>query len=159
MGDTIQEGCFLHSSFSKEEKLTGTSIDSLHMDILVRIVCKVSHDELKALSNVSTRFREAVACARQMHFDYNTPVRRQTLKRGAIIIKSNESSERSEDMECTNPSKRHATPNAPKQTAKFRKLQLSSEVLKELAILLFPSDEPIMNDDATTYVANEIHVG
>ncbi|KAH9290270.1 hypothetical protein KI387_034387 [Taxus chinensis] len=85
-------------------------LDSLPVAILVRIICNVSHDELETLSGVSHKFKEAVNVARQMHFDYKTPVRIKAPKRmpNALLL------------------------NAPKKSGKFQKSRLSAQNVKEL---------------------------
>ncbi|KAL0660388.1 hypothetical protein Bca4012_080973 [Brassica carinata] len=42
---------------------------------LVKIVCHLHHDELKAVFHVSQRIRAAAVIARQYHFNYTTPDR------------------------------------------------------------------------------------
>uniref|UniRef100_A0A7N0ZWL8 F-box domain-containing protein n=1 Tax=Kalanchoe fedtschenkoi TaxID=63787 RepID=A0A7N0ZWL8_KALFE len=57
-------------------------LESLPMDILVKVVCHLHHDQLKPVFHVSQRLREAVILARQFHFNYKTPDRsRQGLLR------------------------------------------------------------------------------
>ncbi|CAM8876970.1 unnamed protein product [Rhodiola kirilowii] len=52
-------------------------LESLPMDILVKIVCHLHHDQLKPAFHVSQRLRKAVMRARQIHFNYTTPDRSQ----------------------------------------------------------------------------------
>ncbi|KAJ0967015.1 hypothetical protein J5N97_023932 [Dioscorea zingiberensis] len=80
---------------TKAEKLPGTPktpvlcsnssnsrLESLPMDVLVKIMCHLHHDELKAVFHVSQRIRKAVLHARQCYFNYTTPDRsRQELLR------------------------------------------------------------------------------
>ncbi|KAG6496246.1 F-box protein At4g35930-like [Zingiber officinale] len=57
-------------------------LESLPMDLLVKILCYLHHDQLGAVFHVSQRIRGAVLSARQQHFDYTTPDRsRQELLR------------------------------------------------------------------------------
>ncbi|CAN8229215.1 unnamed protein product [Cochlearia groenlandica] len=50
-------------------------LESLPMDLLVKIVCHLHHDQLKAVFHVSQRIRKATLNARQLHFNYTTPDR------------------------------------------------------------------------------------
>ncbi|KAI4327768.1 hypothetical protein L6164_020192 [Bauhinia variegata] len=50
-------------------------LESLPMDLLVKILCHLLHDQLKAVFHVSQRIRKAVLIARQFHFNYTTPDR------------------------------------------------------------------------------------
>ncbi|KAJ0240745.1 F-box protein [Hirschfeldia incana] len=52
-----------------------SQFESLPMDLLVKIVCHLHHDELKAVFHVSQRIRAAAVIARQYHFNYTTPDR------------------------------------------------------------------------------------
>ncbi|KAF8114162.1 hypothetical protein N665_0040s0017 [Sinapis alba] len=48
-------------------------LEDLHLDILVRIICGVEHEDLKQLFHVSKTVREATLIAKQTHFAYSTP--------------------------------------------------------------------------------------
>ncbi|CAN7012079.1 hypothetical protein Bca4012_030688 [Brassica carinata] len=48
-------------------------LEDLHLDILVRIICRVEHEDLKQLFHVSKTVREATLIANQSHFAYSTP--------------------------------------------------------------------------------------
>ncbi|KAA8547529.1 hypothetical protein F0562_003958 [Nyssa sinensis] len=50
-------------------------LESLPMDLLVKILCHLHHDQLRAVFHVSQRIRKAVLFARQFHFNYTTPDR------------------------------------------------------------------------------------
>uniref|UniRef100_A0A1J3HTU9 F-box protein n=1 Tax=Noccaea caerulescens TaxID=107243 RepID=A0A1J3HTU9_NOCCA len=52
-----------------------SQLESLPMDLLVKIVCHLHHDQLKAVFHVSQRIRTATLMARQYHFNYTTPDR------------------------------------------------------------------------------------
>ncbi|CAH2076554.1 unnamed protein product [Thlaspi arvense] len=52
-----------------------SQFESLPMDLLVKIVCHLHHDQLKAVFHVSQRIRKATLIARQYHFNYTTPDR------------------------------------------------------------------------------------
>lgn len=50
-------------------------LESLPMDLLVKILCHLHHDQLKAVFHVCQKIRKAVCIARQFHFNYTTPDR------------------------------------------------------------------------------------
>lgn len=50
-------------------------LESLPMDLLVKVLCHLHHDQLRAVFHVSQRIRKAVLMARQFHFNYTTPDR------------------------------------------------------------------------------------
>ncbi|XVF15956.1 hypothetical protein REPUB_Repub09cG0200500 [Reevesia pubescens] len=50
-------------------------LESLPMDLLVKILCHLHNDQLRAVFHVSQRIRKAVCIARQFHFNYTTPDR------------------------------------------------------------------------------------
>ncbi|XP_074371707.1 F-box protein At4g35930 isoform X2 [Apium graveolens] len=50
-------------------------LESLPMDLLIKIMCHLHHDQLKAVFHVSQRIRKAVVVARQFYFNYTTPDR------------------------------------------------------------------------------------
>ncbi|PWA83697.1 F-box domain-containing protein [Artemisia annua] len=52
-----------------------SQLESLPMELLVKILCHMHHDQLKAVFHVSERIRTAVIIARRFHFNYKTPDR------------------------------------------------------------------------------------
>ncbi|KAJ4784479.1 F-box protein [Rhynchospora pubera] len=50
-------------------------LESLPLDLLVRIMCHLHHDQLRPVFHVSMRIRTAVIFARQIYFNYTTPDR------------------------------------------------------------------------------------
>ncbi|MFS7955034.1 putative F-box domain-containing protein [Helianthus anomalus] len=50
-------------------------LESLPMELLVKILCHLHHDHLRAVFHVSERVRKAVVIARQFYFNYTTPDR------------------------------------------------------------------------------------
>ncbi|KAK1441255.1 hypothetical protein QVD17_07099 [Tagetes erecta] len=50
-------------------------LESLPMELLVKILCHLHHDQLRAVFHVSERIRTAVTIARKLHFNYTTPDR------------------------------------------------------------------------------------
>ncbi|KAF3440166.1 hypothetical protein FNV43_RR18445 [Rhamnella rubrinervis] len=58
-----------------EDCESDSRLESLPMDLLVKILCHLHHDQLRAVFHVSQRIRKAVLLARQFHFNYTTPDR------------------------------------------------------------------------------------
>ncbi|XP_030924061.1 F-box protein At4g35930 [Quercus lobata] len=58
-----------------EDCMSESRLESLPMDLLVKILCHLHHDQLRAVFHVSQRIRKAVVIARQFHFNYTTPDR------------------------------------------------------------------------------------
>ncbi|KAG0460427.1 hypothetical protein HPP92_020724 [Vanilla planifolia] len=50
-------------------------LESLPIELLVKILCHLHHDQLRAVFHVSSRIRTAVMIAKQTHFNYTTPDR------------------------------------------------------------------------------------
>ncbi|KAJ8770997.1 hypothetical protein K2173_023322 [Erythroxylum novogranatense] len=48
-------------------------LESLPMDLLVKVLCHLHHDQLRAVFHVSQRIRKAVVIAKQFHFNFTTP--------------------------------------------------------------------------------------
>ncbi|XAR58008.1 hypothetical protein NMG60_11026334 [Bertholletia excelsa] len=60
---------------SAEDCDSESRLESLPMDLLVKILCHLHHDQLRAVFHVSQRIRKAVLIARQFYFNYTTPDR------------------------------------------------------------------------------------
>ncbi|KAE9607823.1 putative F-box domain-containing protein [Lupinus albus] len=58
-----------------EHCYSDSRLESLPMDLMVKIICHLHHDQLKAVFHVSQRVRKAVVVARQFYFNYTTPDR------------------------------------------------------------------------------------
>ncbi|KAH6755923.1 hypothetical protein C2S53_007049 [Perilla frutescens var. hirtella] len=58
-----------------EEFESESRLESLPIDLLVKILCHLHHDQLRAVFHVSQKIRKAVVIARQFHFNYTTPDR------------------------------------------------------------------------------------
>lgn len=58
-----------------DDLLSESRLESLPIDLLVKILCHLHHDQLRAVFHVSQRIRKAVIIARQFHFNYTTPDR------------------------------------------------------------------------------------
>lgn len=58
-----------------DDSLSESKLESLPMELLVKILCLLHHDQLRAVFHVSQRVRKAVMIARQFYFNYTTPDR------------------------------------------------------------------------------------
>uniref|UniRef100_A0A7N0UGS0 F-box domain-containing protein n=1 Tax=Kalanchoe fedtschenkoi TaxID=63787 RepID=A0A7N0UGS0_KALFE len=73
LSNTPKTPCF--QEIPRESRL-----ESLPVDVLVKVLCHLHHDQLRPAFHVSKRIREAVLLARQFHFNFTTPDRtRQAL--------------------------------------------------------------------------------
>ncbi|KAJ7246852.1 hypothetical protein O6H91_Y427200 [Diphasiastrum complanatum] len=114
-------------------------MESLSLELLVNIVCGLKHDELKPVSQVCRRFRQAVEVAWRCHFNFQTPGRK-----------------RHRQSKCLSPPFEHHnlllgprinhicdhkekpdTPNAPKQLQKPLQAHISADQMRPLVAVLF----------------------
>ncbi|RLN19187.1 F-box protein [Panicum miliaceum] len=110
-------------------------LESLPLDLLIKIMCCLHHDQLKAVFHVSKRIRKAVELARQYHFNYTTPDRsRQEL----LLNKTPLPTEHwpflridGKDVRVSTP----RTPRAPKHAARLSRLKLVD--VKPITAVLF----------------------
>ncbi|KAF8672599.1 hypothetical protein HU200_049286 [Digitaria exilis] len=110
-------------------------LESLPIDLLIKIMCCLHHDELKAVFHVSKRIRKAVELAKQYHFNYTTPDRsRQEL----LLNKTPLPTEHwpflridGKDLRISTP----RTPRAPKHAARLSRLKLVD--VKPITAVLF----------------------
>ncbi|XP_059440620.1 F-box protein At4g35930-like [Corylus avellana] len=79
---TIFRNCFRCSNNVPTPKrppiqgyMSDSRLESLPMDLLVKIICNLHHDQLRAVLHVSKTISHAVVLARQSHFNYITPNR------------------------------------------------------------------------------------
>ncbi|MED6144883.1 hypothetical protein PIB30_019671 [Stylosanthes scabra] len=49
-------------------------LEALPLDILVKVICGVEHEDLHRLFHVSKTIREAALVAKDLHFEYRTPI-------------------------------------------------------------------------------------
>jgi len=64
-----------------DDPLSESKLESLPMELIVKILCLLHHDQLRAVFHVSWRIRKAVMMARQFYFNYTTPDRSEFGKR------------------------------------------------------------------------------
>ncbi|CAE6156840.1 unnamed protein product [Arabidopsis arenosa] len=118
-----------------------SQLESLPMDLLVKIVCHLHHDQLKAVFHVSQRIRMATILARQYHFNYTTPDRsRQEMLSVMTPMPINRWPFRRGDGNPTMVSSPH-TPKAPKHAPRppFR-TKLAE--MKQITAVLFQDQAP-----------------
>ncbi|XP_020091614.1 F-box protein At1g61340-like [Ananas comosus] len=99
-------------------------LESLPEDILVRILCKVDHSDLKQLLLVSKSVNQAALIARELHFAFSTPLVKRIFER--------ENEERDSDNE--------EAPDAPKQRRVARS-RIDGKSLSSIAVALFTSPD------------------
>ncbi|XP_074590866.1 F-box protein At1g61340-like [Curcuma longa] len=114
-------------NFASPVKLCGRSrlgktnrLENLPQDVLVRILCKVEHRDLKQLLLVSKTVNAATSVAKDLHFAFATPISKPVFRY--------EIDDREE------------TPNAPKQQ-RIAKSRLHGSKLSSIATALFTSSE------------------
>ncbi|TKY59344.1 F-box protein [Spatholobus suberectus] len=111
------------------EKITSNSersrLEALPLDILIRVLCGVDHEDLEQLVHVSKTIREATEIARRMHFEYSTPKKKTFALRRLFDIEGAASG--FEEIEA---------PNAPLRKPKSR---LSGKNLAGISVALFTS--------------------
>lgn len=115
-------------------------LESLPLDLLIKIVCYLHHDQLKAVFHVSKRIRKAVEQARQYHFNYTTPDRsRQELLQNKTPLPT----EHWPFMRIDGKDVRVATPRTPKaprhgpRHSRFKLIDV-----KPITAVLFPDSLP-----------------
>ncbi|CAM0956882.1 unnamed protein product [Alopecurus aequalis] len=116
-------------------------LESLPLDLLIKIVCYLHHDQLKAVFHVSTRIRKAVELARQHHFNYTTPDRsRQELLQNKTPLPTEHwpfmSRIDGKDVRVATP----RTPKAPRHGRRHSRFKLLDA--KPITAVLFPDSLP-----------------
>lgn len=113
-----------------------SGLESLPLDLLIKIMCCLHHDELKVVFHVSKRIRKAVQLAREFHFNYTTPDRsRQELLLNRTPLPTEHwpfLRINGKDVHVSTPK----TPRAPKHAARLSRLKLVD--VKPITAVLFP---------------------
>ncbi|KAK7400483.1 hypothetical protein VNO78_11691 [Psophocarpus tetragonolobus] len=99
-------------------------LETLPLDILIRVLCGVDHEDLRQLVRVSKTIREATEIARWMHFEYSTPKKKTFVLGGAF------------DIEGANGFEESEAPNAP---LRKRQSKLIGKNLASISVALFAS--------------------
>ncbi|XP_002989159.2 F-box protein At4g35930 [Selaginella moellendorffii] len=109
--------------------------DRLPLELLVRIVCSLHHDQLKPAFHVCRRFRQAVLIAQESHFDFRTPNRERQVELELMTPRPNERwpfASRTSDQP--------TTPMAPRHAPRPPQARIALGDLKQVAANLFPGD-------------------
>ncbi|KAG1368200.1 putative F-box protein SKIP27 [Cocos nucifera] len=99
-------------------------LESLPQDVLVRMLCKVNHSDLKQLLLVSKIVHGATLIAKEMHFAFSTPSSKPIFRREGNMGDT--------DLEVCE--------QAPKQR-RVPKARLGGKTLSSVAVALFTSPE------------------
>ncbi|ONK64488.1 uncharacterized protein A4U43_C07F26590 [Asparagus officinalis] len=112
-------------------------LECLPMDLMVKILCHMHHDQLRPVFHVSQRIRKAVVIARQWHFNFTTPDRsRQEMLRTMTPLPTEHWPFVSKgDGNIVLAPSPH-TPKAPKHAP--RSSRLNHIDMKQVAAVLFP---------------------
>nr|GMD83171.1 F-box protein At1g61340-like [Ipomoea batatas] len=102
------------------------SLEALPQDILIRIVCGVDHDDLRALFHVSKTLREVTLVAKKLHFEYSTP------KKVVHFLRNHDDFGEFNGVV--------VAPNAPKHLRVTRS-RFISQKLADISVALFTSDD------------------
>lgn len=120
-----------------------SSLETLPVELLVKIMCHLDHDHLKAVFHVSQKIRKAVIQARNLHFNFTTPVRRkQMLKTSSSNcndhgLLSRRTSSYGDGIDDSLPPPN--TPCAPKYCSRLPSIAPSD--LQEITTVLFKDSE------------------
>ncbi|EOA21667.1 hypothetical protein CARUB_v10002090mg [Capsella rubella] len=104
-------------------------LESLHQDILIRVLCHVDHEDLSTLKRVSKTIRKAVIEAKKSHFDYSTPKKRLPFREAVLIMEEDSNS----NSDLSNQSDEIEPPNAP---VRRRSINRESD-LSNISMVLF----------------------
>ncbi|XP_010422372.1 PREDICTED: F-box protein At4g05010-like [Camelina sativa] len=109
---------------SPPEESNRSLLESLHQDILIRVLCHVDHEDLETLKRVSKTIRKAVIEAKKSHFDYSTPKKRLPFRDAVLIMEEDsnsnwDSSSQSDEMEPPNAPIRRRTINRESDLSKI----------------------------------------
>ncbi|KAL6551995.1 hypothetical protein OROGR_008149 [Orobanche gracilis] len=120
-----------------ESRLESLPIDLLLRLRLVKILCHLHHDQLRAVFHVSQKIRKAVVIARQFHFNYTTPDRtRQEMLNTMTPLPTERwpfmSNGAGKGMPITSPH----TPKAPKHGPRPPS-RLNIDEMRQIAAVLF----------------------
>ncbi|OVA19827.1 F-box domain [Macleaya cordata] len=119
-------------------------LESLPMDLLVKILCHLHHDQLRAVFHVSQKIRKAVLLARQFHFNYTTPDRvRQEMLRTKTPLPTEHwpflSKGEGKGIFCSSPHTPKAPRHGPRPPSRYKR---DAEVRQITAVLFQESAFP-----------------
>ncbi|KAL8211181.1 hypothetical protein R6Q57_005618 [Mikania cordata] len=108
-------------------------LESLPMELLVKILCHLHHDQMRAVFHVSEKVRKAVVIARQFYFNYTTPDR---TRQEALCTATPLPTEHWPFVSKINDFKLPTTPKAPRhETGPPSRLKLIE--MRQIAAVLF----------------------
>ncbi|KAL1365049.1 hypothetical protein HN51_013155 [Arachis hypogaea] len=119
----LKRVCSGRFNFNSERSL----LEALPLDILIRVLCGVDHEDLEQLLHVSKTISEAAEVAKRFHFEYSTP-KKKTFDSFHSSINFNDAKGFEEIV----------TPKAPLRKSKSR---LNSGKLASISVALFASDD------------------
>ncbi|MED6145141.1 hypothetical protein PIB30_022284 [Stylosanthes scabra] len=119
----IKRVCSGRFNFNSERSL----LEALPLDILIRVLCGVDHEDLGQLLYVSKTISEAAEVAKRFHFEYNTP-KKKTFDSFHCSLNFNDAKGFEEI----------AAPKAPLRKYKSR---LSDGKLASISVALFASND------------------
>ncbi|XP_072957358.1 F-box protein At1g61340-like [Typha angustifolia] len=128
------DSSILHSPMQKRRSIRRhmerlNRLELLPEDILVRVLCKVNHSDLKQLLLVSKSVNQATLIARELHFAFSTPLAKRVFKT------KNEAGEEDDEFGDS-----EEAPNAPKQQ-RFSKSRIDGKRLASITVALFASPD------------------
>ncbi|KAH7446797.1 hypothetical protein KP509_01G076500 [Ceratopteris richardii] len=112
-------------------------LESLPLELLVRIVCNLHHDQLKPTFHVSRRLRQAVLIARECHFDFTTPDRERQDALQLSTPRADLNWPFNKNNSAGAGPSRPPTPKAPRQPPKPPQARISLAEMQQLAGPLF----------------------
>ncbi|CAH8333227.1 unnamed protein product [Eruca vesicaria subsp. sativa] len=112
-------------SKSETTKSSNSVLESLHQDILIRVLCHVDHGDLERLKRVSKTIRNAVLEAKKSHFDYTTPKKTLSFRDPLVILDQDSNSNGLSDQD--------EPPNAP---TRMKNVSRESD-LSKISMVLF----------------------
>ncbi|GMH06572.1 hypothetical protein Nepgr_008412 [Nepenthes gracilis] len=143
--NTVKQGNLLRTPKTPvaEDSESESRLEALPMDLLVRVLCHLHHDQLRAVFHVSQRIRRAVLLARQFHFNYTTPDRsRQEMLRTMTPLVTEHwpfvSKEESKGLQMPRPH----TPKAPRHGPRPPSRLKCTEMRQVAAVLFQESSFP-----------------
>ncbi|KAL9243567.1 hypothetical protein vseg_017439 [Gypsophila vaccaria] len=111
----------------KNDSFSINLLETLPLELLIKIICGVHHEDLKQLIYVSKTIRDAAIIAKNCHFAYSTPLKTKAFRNTKIGL-LNDNVQNSTEFE---------PPNAPKQVRKMNRTRLDRKTLGRIAVALF----------------------
>ncbi|KAJ8766103.1 hypothetical protein K2173_020619 [Erythroxylum novogranatense] len=113
-------------TLENESKANRSHLESLPQDVLIRVICGVSHDDLKQLLLLSKTISGAALIAKKLHFEYSTPKKIRAFR---CLV----------DFENPNELDEIEAPSGPKHPRSYRS-RLSKKSLAGISVALFKEE-------------------